>query len=299
MLRQHFATQPASSFNIVLTNGFADNVIVALDAIGLTHAFRAIVDTRGGLLKVGDPPEVVLLDEEHREISQYGKHEFANGYIFDRERSARTGISNQGVARVIYVDDSVESQFSSGDLDGPADVVELPKEGCGLNSELCAQVLLLAEQASSSLEGGELCMIYDFDCTLTTHHMFKALYQSKSRWAVEWAELSETESTRSEFQERLSNSLSPRPAGAPTEEEMRAAASVIFKKADCANGGADGMLSKQEIKLYLKTDPEAKEVLLGKSGCWKDLWENMDKDGDNKFDEQEFGDYYVQQGQNR
>lgn len=49
------------------------------------------------------------------------------------------------------------------------------------------QVLKLAAAATEASPEHEICVIYDFDCTLSSQHMFKALYQSQSRWAQDWA----------------------------------------------------------------------------------------------------------------
>jgi len=59
----------------------------------------------------------------------------------------------------------------------------------------------------------------------------------------------------------------------------------VFLEAD-KNG--DGTLTKTEIKKYFKTHPVEKAHILDANFTWAGFWEGMDKDGDNKFDLDEF-----------
>eukprot|EP00658_Telonema_sp_P-2_P072630 TRINITY_DN61759_c0_g1_i1.p1 TRINITY_DN61759_c0_g1~~TRINITY_DN61759_c0_g1_i1.p1 ORF type:complete len:499 (+),score=109.17 TRINITY_DN61759_c0_g1_i1:99-1595(+) len=226
-LQQALLTPVEGTFNIVLTNGFSKDVAVALGAIGLTDAFRAIVDTRGcGLVAPyegsrGCQGKRVDTEEEFLGVSQYSKFEFANKYLFNADRAARNGLSNKGVGHLIYVDDSVEPEFSGDDLVGTADVVELPREGRGLDTETLAEVFDLRAAAVAAGGEKEVCVIFDFDCTLSSWHMFKSLYQPKSKWGKEWQGVQEAgESTaaisragRADLQEKIR----PDPASAEAD----------------------------------------------------------------------------------
>lgn len=90
----------------VLTNGFADNVLDALNAIGLSGAFRALVDTRGtALVAPFDNPRLVNTDEVFSGVGQYYKFEFVNSFLFDHQRALQNGLSlsTKGVGHVVYV----------------------------------------------------------------------------------------------------------------------------------------------------------------------------------------------------
>jgi len=178
MLKESLHTPRSGCFNIVLTNGFAQHAQLALAGIGLDSAFRAIVDTRG----------VALVGDQQLEINggeRYDKSEFVQDFIFDSEVAAGSGLSECGIDHVIYVDDSVESAFVNADLGGTIDVVQLPKEGEGLTSALLSQVARLCKTAGAKTKTS-VCVVYDFDCTLSEKHMFKSICQTKSTWAKQW-----------------------------------------------------------------------------------------------------------------
>lgn len=178
MLKEFLFAPRNGCFNIVLTNGFAQHAQLALNCVGLDSAFRAIVDTRG----------VALVGEDLLEINgqvRYDKSVFVRDFVFDKGTAASSGLSELGIDHVIYVDDSVESAFVNSDLGGPVDVVQLPKEGEGLTSALLSQVARLCKTAGSKTKSS-VCVVYDFDCTLSHKHMFKSICQPKSHWAKQW-----------------------------------------------------------------------------------------------------------------
>eukprot|EP00658_Telonema_sp_P-2_P038254 TRINITY_DN27483_c0_g1_i2.p1 TRINITY_DN27483_c0_g1~~TRINITY_DN27483_c0_g1_i2.p1 ORF type:complete len:178 (+),score=24.70 TRINITY_DN27483_c0_g1_i2:185-718(+) len=149
--------------------------------------FRAVVDTRGGAWVRGAWGSMAALELEGVcNKGRYDKWQFAQEYVVDRERSRETGISKPGVAHVIYVDDSVDGLLKQQVLEVPVDVVELPREGDGLTPEILAQVKQCYSAAALQDSEAEVCVIYDFDCTLSAQHMFKTFYQSSSRWAQAW-----------------------------------------------------------------------------------------------------------------
>ena len=127
---------------------------------------------------------------------------WSQDFIFDSEVAAGSGLSECGIDHVIYVvsisthqvsvmscavvqDDSVESAFVNADLGGTIDVVQLPKEGAGLTSALLSQVARLCKTAGAKTKTS-VCVVYDFDCTLSEKHMFKSICQTKSTWAKQW-----------------------------------------------------------------------------------------------------------------
>ena len=62
----------------------------------------------------------------------------------------------------------------------------------------------------------------------------------------------------------------------------------MFQDADKNN---DKFLTKSEIRKYFKKNPAVKERILGSDFQWKDFFTNMDTDGDEKFDVNEFTNY--------
>ena len=58
-----------------------------------------------------------------------------------------------------------------------------------------------------------------------------------------------------------------------------------------ADKDKDGFLAMSEIKKYFEENPVQKDRILGPDFHWKDLFTDMDTDGDNKFDVYEFTKY--------
>jgi len=73
------------------------------------------------------------------------------------------------------------------------------------------------------------------------------------------------------------------------DDQKEALAKAIFKKMDQDN---NGWLSHTEIKKYLKTDKEAKALLLIAGTGWQDLFDALDADKNKQIDEDEFVAYY-------
>ena len=61
---------------------------------------------------------------------------------------------------------------------------------------------------------------------------------------------------------------------------LAAKAASVFKLAD-KNG--NGQLSKRELKDYLHTDLDAREVLCGGEFKWQEIYKGLDTDGDKQF----------------
>ena len=38
-------------------------------------------------------------------------------------------------------------------------------------------------------DGPECVVVYDFDCTLSSMHLFKTFYSKNSKWAMQWREI--------------------------------------------------------------------------------------------------------------
>ena len=90
-------------------------------------------------------------------------------------------------------DDSVEQPVATlcEGLGIGVEVLELPKEGQGLTTAMLSQIASMRETARGAADGGLCCCIFDFDCTLSSMHLFKTFYSSKSSWAKEWQALDE------------------------------------------------------------------------------------------------------------
>ena len=76
-------------------------------------------------------------------------------------------------------------------------------------------------------------------------------------------------------------------ATANTAEAKRVALQV-FQDAD---KNKNGFLTKSEIRKYFKKHPAEKNRILGSDFQWNEFFTNMDKNGDNKFDVNEFTDF--------
>ena len=61
---------------------------------------------------------------------------------------------------------------------------------------------------------------------------------------------------------------------------------------DEADRNKDGVLTKSEIKACLKKHVRLKGQLMHDKG-WKELFEGLDTDGDNKVSRAEWGTYYI------
>ena len=187
-LRKSLLTPTDGAFNIVLTNGFANQVKTALTTIGLTGAFRAIIDTRGTAL-VGPCLEPAGGIPSGRS----NKQKMVRQCVLNGEWNTTVGLSTPGIGHLVYVDDSVEHAIIGDDAGdsvcndfgiGGA-LVELPNEGSGLDSSLLEQVAQEVT-AGKCADGREVCVVWDFDCPLSQKHLFKTFYDKKSRWAKEW-----------------------------------------------------------------------------------------------------------------
>ena len=55
----------------------------------------------------------------------------------------------------------------------------------------------------------------------------------------------------------------------------------------------NGFLTKSELRKYFKKHPEEKNRILGSDFQWKEFFTEMDKNGDNKFDVDEFTNFLL------
>ena len=72
--------------------------------------------------------------------------------------------------------------------------------------------------------------------------------------------------------------------------EAKRVAHQVFQGAD---KDKNGFLTKSEIRKYFKKHPAEKNRILGSEFKWNEFFTNMDKNGDNKFDVNEFTDYLL------
>ena len=79
-------------------------------------------------------------------------------------------------------------------------------------------------------------------------------------------------------------------AEAKKAAEAVAKARQVFQDAD---KNKNGFLTKSEIRKYFKKHPAEKNRILGSDFQWNEFFTNMDKNGDNKFDVNEFTDYLL------
>ena len=81
-------------------------------------------------------------------------------------------------------------------------------------------------------------------------------------------------------------------AEATAEDSAEAAATArqVFQDADKNN---NGFLTKSELRKYFKKHPAEKNRILGSDFQWKEFFTDMDKNGDNKFDVNEFTNFVI------
>lgn len=164
---------------IVLTNGFAADATRALRNLCLAQYFTAVCDTRGSIVRdpssaSAKPDAVHISGGGHG--GRYSKRDFVSGGVFQPDSSMRW--FGQPIQRVVYVDDDPEP------LDPQrCHTIRLPKEGSGISGDTVFAILNAAEACQ---QGGQTLVIFDFDCTLSSRHMFKAMHQPTSKWAREW-----------------------------------------------------------------------------------------------------------------
>ena len=72
--------------------------------------------------------------------------------------------------------------------------------------------------------------------------------------------------------------------------EAKRVAHQVFQDAD---KDKNGFLTKSEIRKYFKKHPAEKNRILGSDFKWNEFFTNMDKNGDNKFDVNEFTNFIV------
>lgn len=179
MLREGL-TSLGSCTNIVLTNGYAQNATRVLQNIGLAKYFKAVCDTRGGIVLRPSSADAEMMEIEDGD--RYSKEHFMDTYVFNPEVSNEL-YQMDYIDHVVYVDDDPEAGlWGRADVD----VIELPKEGRSLQAADMAQASQLVEAAKRDKGRKQVVCVFDFDCTLSMMHMFKAMHQKQSRWRKGW-----------------------------------------------------------------------------------------------------------------
>lgn len=174
--------QQLGAATIVLTNGFAPDVACALRNLGLAQYFVTVCDTRGTAVCDPGAPSA---KEERVHVGggmgrRYSKSSFVSGCVFRPEEAGRLFKASE-ISHVVYVDDDAEPLEPSR-----SQTIRLPKEGPGITDAVIGQVLTAATEATSQANHGQVLVAFDFDCTLSARHMFKAMHQPSSHWAREW-----------------------------------------------------------------------------------------------------------------
>ena len=72
--------------------------------------------------------------------------------------------------------------------------------------------------------------------------------------------------------------------------EAKRVAQQVFQDAD---KNKNGFLTKSEIRKYFKKNPAEKHRILGSDFKWNEYFTDMDKNGDNQFDVDEFTNFIV------
>jgi len=168
---------------IVLTNGFAADATRALRNLHLAQYFAAVADTRGSLVRdpasaSAKPEAVAIPGAGPSTAARYSKRDFVSGGVFHSESCRQWFGQVTPMQRVVYVDDDPEP------LDPQrCHTIRLPKEGSGISGDTVFAILNAAEACQ---QGGQTLVVFDFDCTLSSRHMFKAMHQPTSKWAREW-----------------------------------------------------------------------------------------------------------------
>ena len=71
------------------------------------------------------------------------------------------------------------------------------------------------------------------------------------------------------------------------------AAEVAHKLFQDVDKNKDGVLTKSELRKYFKKHPAEKDRILGSNFHWNDFFTDMDTNGDNKFDVDEFTNFLL------
>ena len=166
----------------MLTNGFAEEATRVLQSLGLAKYFEAVCDTRGSIVRGPGTAEADVIEIE--DGNRYSKEEFMETYVLNPEMASELyGVGGMGIDHIVYIDDDPEEELEGR---GEVDIVGLPKEGRSLTKNDFAQVEEHVAKAMSTKGRKSLMCIFDFDCTLSRYHMFKALHQSSSKWRQGW-----------------------------------------------------------------------------------------------------------------
>lgn len=184
---------------MVLTNGFDDDVHQALSAVGIVDNFSVICSTQP--LSSGGGHIYFLCGKIKERVPlpgwQHGKGRFDKPFVINQILAGRSNPSwvqdvfGGPVDSVIYIDDHVER---CGDTRVTS--LKLEKEGSGLSQAYFNQIFGMIEGDSSGrFHGGNLGVVcvFDFDCTLSREHMYKAMNEPSSSWRVKWNRFLEKE----------------------------------------------------------------------------------------------------------
>eukprot|EP00658_Telonema_sp_P-2_P035953 TRINITY_DN26083_c0_g2_i1.p1 TRINITY_DN26083_c0_g2~~TRINITY_DN26083_c0_g2_i1.p1 ORF type:complete len:458 (-),score=74.71 TRINITY_DN26083_c0_g2_i1:165-1538(-) len=191
MIKRNLAQLKRSGAHcMVLTNGFDDDVHKALSGVGLDTFFEAICGTQplsvgGGHITFlsGPVQERVPLPgwvQNKRVTERYDKPFVMNQMLAGRNTPSWVQDTfGCSVERIVYVDDNAEKC-----RDHRLASVALEKEGPGMMQSDFDQVQALVDQSSGL--AGAVCVVFDFDCTLSTIHMYKAMNNPQSSWRRRW-----------------------------------------------------------------------------------------------------------------
>jgi len=172
--------------------------------LGLAQYFEAVCDTRGSIVRNPGSPEADVVEIE--DGNRYSKEEFMETYVFEGDMASEIYGIEAGVDHIVYIDDDPEEELVGR---GDVDIVELPKEGRALRKDDFAQVTTLVGNAAKKKARKSIVCIFDFDCTLSRMHMFKAMHQSDSKWRRGW------DTFNDERKKSKENPLSPGAAPSP------------------------------------------------------------------------------------
>ena len=160
---------------IVLTNGIAEHALYMLKCHNLENYFSIVADTRGTIISdVG----TIVEKKIHTDRKVYDKQYFIDKYIRNTSSELWNTIkSNRDKFHMLYIDDNPEINHN---ID--IDVIPLPSEWKGITSQ---QFQIISDKMNN-IKDKNIIAIWDFDCTLTENHMFKAMWQINSQWHKEW-----------------------------------------------------------------------------------------------------------------
>ena len=193
--------------HIILTRGAAPEVCSALLACGLHDAFACVIDTSGGSYwpnpsyvhdkSVSDAAAFLNSDLLHAAF--FPNTTLPPGFRKDTLIKAQTSCMWRGIfpphtgrpantppKKVIYVDDNPEVR----DLPPEVVVVHLPSEVKGGITSNAGRKVTRQLGLNWRRLGPTDLVIWDFDCTITSVHLYKTIHMFRSpRWEFVWGQM--------------------------------------------------------------------------------------------------------------